>query len=328
MAARFAVSLLAALLQVIPPALAIVAHDIEYEIDGLIFEGYIAYDEAWILDPQPGVMVVHNRDGVQETEKLRARELAERGMVGFAVDVLGKDCRGDPCARDEVARLRAHPTELRYRAREGLAVLARQEFADSSRLGANGYCFGGMLVLEMARAGMGVAGVASFHGQLVPLTGDTTIPQHINVQVHTGDEDPITANDLDGMNDEMRSAGLDYWASYIYGNCAHSWTDPMSGAYRQREGDESHEIMYGFYKDVFSKRHHGGGGHVVRHMVNETEHIRPLMQPSAHSPLARELARRKALEAELSQAQAVIAQLQGALNTTQQQHHHHHYRHH
>jgi hypothetical protein len=40
-------------------------------------------------------------------------------------------------------------------------------------------------------------------------------------KVHTGDLDPITANDLDDMNDEMRAAGLDYWGSFIYGNCAH-----------------------------------------------------------------------------------------------------------
>ena len=77
------------------------------------------------------------------------------------------------------------------------------------------------MVLEMARVGQAVDGVVSFHGGLVPLTGDTTIPAGINVQVHTGDEDPITANDLQAMNTEMRTAGLDYWASFIYGNCAH-----------------------------------------------------------------------------------------------------------
>ena len=212
---------LALLLAAAAPSLAIVARDIEYEIDGEIYEGYIAYDELWLLDPRPGVMVVHNRDGVEETEKLRARELAERGFVGFAVDMLGKGCRGDPCGRDAVARLRADPALLRFRAAEGLAVLAGQLFTNEAQLGANGYCFGGTVVLEMARVGQAVDGVVSFHGGLVPLTGDTTIPAGINVQVHTGDEDPITANDLQAMNTEMRTAGLDYWASFIYGNCAH-----------------------------------------------------------------------------------------------------------
>jgi hypothetical protein len=45
------------------------------------------------------------------------------------------------------------------------------------------------------------------------------------------------------MNDEMRAAQLNYWGSFIYGNCAHGWTDPNSGAYRQREGEEAHDIM-------------------------------------------------------------------------------------
>ena len=40
------------------------------------------------------------------------------------------------------------------------------------------------------------------------IAGATAIPASIGVQVHTGDLDPITENDLDDMNEEMRSAGL------------------------------------------------------------------------------------------------------------------------
>ena len=48
-----------------------------------------------------------------------------------------------------------------------------------------------------------------------------------------GDLDPITANELPSLEDEVREAGLVRWGTYNYGNCAHSWTDPSSGAYRE-----------------------------------------------------------------------------------------------
>jgi len=209
------------------------------------------YDTDWT--DAPAVIVVHQWLGLGDTEKMHARDLAARGVVGFAIDMYGAGCRGQPCGPDMATFLRVeNPQELRRRAGRGLEVLKGKEFVDVSSLGANGYCFGGTVVLEMARAGMDLGGVVSFHGGLVPLLGDSSIPPNIAVQVHTGDLDPITENDLDDMNEEMRSSQLEYWASFIYGNCAHGWTDPASAVYRQREGEEAHEIMFGFYPEVFN----------------------------------------------------------------------------
>lgn len=40
-------------------------------------------------------------------------------------------------------------------------------------IGAIGFCFGGMAVLDMARHNMGVKSVVSFHGSLTPIPNDT-----------------------------------------------------------------------------------------------------------------------------------------------------------
>ncbi len=45
-------------------------------------------------------------------------------------------------------------------------VLNEHALSDAERLGAIGYCFGGALVLNMARMGMGLRAVVSFHGAL------------------------------------------------------------------------------------------------------------------------------------------------------------------
>jgi hypothetical protein len=89
-----------------------------------------------------------------------------------------------------------------------------------------------------------------------------------------------------------------------------SWTDPSSAAYRQREGDDSHAIMYDFYDGVFGNETKRAFHGAVRHMANEAEHVAPLMQPSAGTPLAQERARRAALEAELARARALIGSTQ------------------
>ena len=85
-----------------------------------------------------------------------------------------------------------------------------------------------------------------------PLVGDSAIPQSIAVQVHTGDLDPITENELPQLEQELRDAELSRWGTYNYGNCAHGWTDPNSNNYREREGTEAHDSMFVFYGQIFS----------------------------------------------------------------------------
>jgi dienelactone hydrolase len=173
----------------------IVEETLRYALtDEITAEGFIVYDTEWTS--APGVLIVHQWQGLGTTEQQHARDLARRGMVGFAADLYGEGCRGQPCGPQMAGFLREHPVEMRARAQRSLQVLTDQAFVNGAQVGANGYCFGGTVVLEMARASMPLAGVVSFHGGLLPLIGDTTIPQDIAVQVHTGDLDPITANEL------------------------------------------------------------------------------------------------------------------------------------
>ena len=61
----------------------------------------------------------------------------------------------------------------RGRINTALDTLRKQEAVglDADRLGAIGFCFGGAMVLELARSGTGLGGVVSFHGSL-----DTSMP--------------------------------------------------------------------------------------------------------------------------------------------------------
>ena len=221
----------------------------------IIAEGFLAYDDAWeYRSSMPAVIVLHQWMGLGSTERLCARELAARGYVGFAADVYGKDCRGRPCGPDMSSFLSARPAELRTRAARGLAWLTSQSFVNSSAVTANGYCFGGGVALEMARAGMRLAAVVTFHGTLAPLGGGGNISSSVAVQIHTAEQDPITQNQLPAAEAELRAAGCEVDV-HIYGHCNHAWTDPNSAdRYRPRQAAASHQSMFSFLDAIFGNR--------------------------------------------------------------------------
>src|SRR3954469_25471460 len=118
------------------------------------------------LARRPGVLVVHGGAGLDQHAKGRADRMAGLGYVAFACDMYGDGIAGD---RDRImatiAELRADRSLLVGRATAGLDQLAAHRLVNGT-LGAVGYCFGGMTVLESARAGMPLAGAVSVHGTL------------------------------------------------------------------------------------------------------------------------------------------------------------------
>jgi dienelactone hydrolase len=273
-----------------------------------VCEGFLAFDTSIVVDA-PGVAIIHQWQGLGSTEKQHARDLAAKGYVGFAVDMYGAGCRGQPCGPDTSRWLRENPEELRARAQRGLEVLVEQPVVNSELLGANGYCFGGTVVLEMARAGLPLVGVSSFHGGLLPLTGDTAIPEQIAVQVHTGDLDPITEDELPSLEQELRDAELLRWGTYNYGNCAHGWTDPNSNNYREREGTEAHDSMFVFYSQIFTGPDATNTGQRnVSVTAGFAEGHRAALGYVGVSPLA-------AAQADLASAREEIAELRAQLKT-------------
>jgi dienelactone hydrolase len=210
----------------------------------------------------PGVLIAHQWMGLGATERTRARELAREGFVAFALDVYGVGCRDRPCGPETMAALNSDPEELRRRALSGLAQLTSVPGVDPRAIGANGYCFGGTTVLELARTGAALQGLVTFHGGLAPLDADSLLPPQdpsadsgstMAVQIHTGDLDPITHNDLAPLVSELRAAGVTNWQTMVYGECAHGWTDPANGSYKAREGAEAHRTMLRFYADLFQR---------------------------------------------------------------------------
>jgi dienelactone hydrolase len=232
---------------------------VDYKDGDAVLEGYLAYDDA-AHGKRPGVLVVHQWKGLGDYEKKRAEMLAKMGYVVFAADIYGKGIRPrDPKeAGREAGKYKSDRALLRRRVQAGLSVLEKNPMADTKRIAAIGYCFGGTTVIELARSGAGIAGIVSFHGGL-----DSPAPRDgLNIKCRVlalqGADDPfVPAKDIAAFEDEMRQAKVD-WQLVKYGGAVHSFTDwnmkpgMMDGAvYNERADRRSWEDMKQFFAEIF-----------------------------------------------------------------------------
>ncbi|MDA8095310.1 MAG: dienelactone hydrolase family protein [Betaproteobacteria bacterium] len=241
---------------------------VEYRQQATVLEGFLAYEKRG-PGRRPGILVVHEWNGVGRHVKERAEQLARLGYVAFAADLYGKGVRPDNPA-DAAATANIYKNDrvlLRARVRAGLEELCRQENVDPARIAAIGYCFGGMAALELARSGADLKGVVSFHGAL-----DTPTPQdakniHAKVLALHGADDPwVPPAQVAQFEEEMRTGNVD-WQLVKYAKAVHSFTnreagdDPTRGAAYNADADRrSWEHMKSFFSEIFAESKPGDGG--------------------------------------------------------------------
>jgi dienelactone hydrolase len=204
-------------------------HDVDYRCEEVNLRGYLAWNES--AEPRPGVLVFHEGLGLGEFAMERARRLAGLGYVALAADMFGerRQARNLQEVTTLVGGLRAEPTRLRARGRAALETLAALPQVDAQRLVAIGFCFGGSVVLELARAGADLKAVVSFHGVLATKMPAVTGGVKASVLVLTGADDPLAPPDqVADFENEMRAAAVRDWQVISYGNTLHGFTNPAA----------------------------------------------------------------------------------------------------
>jgi dienelactone hydrolase len=200
----------------------------EYTHEGLLFIGTLAIPPG--IGPHPGVLVMHDGQGVGEFVCRRAQALAAAGYVALATDMFGGGKRyRDPAESTPVVMaLRQDGRRLRERLVATYNAFKTLPEVDATRIGAIGYCFGGQCVLELARSGTDAKAVVSFHGTLG--TYQRSLPGAIRAKalVLTGALDPfVPPKDVDAFQKEMTEAGAN-WQMTIYSQGKHGFTDPIA----------------------------------------------------------------------------------------------------
>jgi dienelactone hydrolase len=219
--------------------------------------GYVTWDET-ITGPRPGILISHAWAGLSEYECAKAREFADMGYVGFAVDNYGSGRLG--ANNDENAALMTPFIENRARLRKrllaGLHAMKDLPLVDSARCAAMGYCFGGLCALDIARAGADVRGVISVHGLLRGTDDLKNEPIGAKVLVLHGAADPMVSDEeCSAFVAEMNDANVD-WQMHVYGRTLHAFTNPEAddvafGVKYNADADRrSSQAMSNFFEEV------------------------------------------------------------------------------
>jgi len=241
---------------------AIVEKNVEYSAQGIVLKGFIAYNDN-IQGKRPGILVVHEWWGLNDYARKRVRMLAQLGYTALAVDMYGD------------GKLAMHPDEAGKFAGEimnnfdvGKArflsaeeFLKKQPTVDPSRIGAIGYCFGGGVVLNMARQGADLLAVASFHGNLQAVQPAEPGMVKAEIRVYTGGSDKLVPPEaVEAFKKEMMDAKADYTVT-VYPEALHSFTSPdatklgkkynLPMAYNKKADKESWQDMQKFFALAF-----------------------------------------------------------------------------
>jgi dienelactone hydrolase len=249
------------------PALAEIKHrEIPYQSsDGTRLIGYYAWDDN-IKGRRPGIIVVHEWWGLNNYARRRANELAALGYAALAIDMYGdgKHTEHKAEAMEMMHGAAADSKISMARAQAGLDLLKAQTEVDPGKLAAIGYCFGGKIVLDMARQGMELAGVASFHGVLGTAAPAQKGVIKARVLVLNGEADQfIPASDITAIKKEMKEAGANFtFVSYPDAKHAFTSTDAdrlgkengMDIGYNAKADKASWKKMQGFFNSLFTSR--------------------------------------------------------------------------
>jgi dienelactone hydrolase len=222
------------------PSAGVVGAEIEYSVGDVACRGYLARPDD--DGAHPGVLVIHDWLGVTDYVRMRADMLARLGYVAFAADVYGADTRPSPSEAATVAGGYYRDRPLwRERVSGGFERLLAESHVDPTRTAAVGYCFGGSAALELARTGVDLDAVVSFHGGLP--TGADGEAERIRAKllVLRGASDPVIPDSaVVEFQDEMRTAPNLDWQLTTYSGAMHAFTLPDADS--PEHGSQYHPV--------------------------------------------------------------------------------------
>lgn len=242
----------------------IITQSVTYSVDNQNFKGYIAYDNKY-KTPRPGIIVVHEWWGHNDYSRKRARMLAEAGYSAISLDMYGDGKQAshpkDANMFSKVLKQNLDLAEKRFMA--AYKLLQNQPQTDKKQMAAIGYCFGGGIVLAMARRGVELEGVVSFHGSLGE--GAPAKPGAVKgrVLVLNGAADPfVKPQQIEAIKKEMKEAKVDF--EFVnYPDAKHAFTNPTADnfgnkfkiplAYNKKADEQSWKKMRKFFDEVFKQ---------------------------------------------------------------------------
>ena len=208
---------------------AIQTREIQYTAaDGSTLMGYFAAPES--TQAVAGIIVAPEWWGRNEYTEQRARELAEHGYAALAIDMYGnKNITTDAKqAYEWMMQTFSDAETIDTRSQAGLAALIDQPEVDATRLAAIGFCYGGKVVLDLARSGAALKAVATFHATLTPKAPAELGKVKAEILVLHGELDSmVTLDDVANFKEEMFAAQVPHEV-IIFEDAKHGFSNPLA----------------------------------------------------------------------------------------------------
>lgn len=209
--------------------ISIQTREIQYNTaDGQRLVGYFAAPSS--QTPHAGIIVAPEWWGRNEYTEQRARELAEHGYAALAIDMYGdKNVTTDAKqAYEWMMQTFADADTIVNRAQAGLDTLAAQPEVNPTQLAAIGFCYGGKVVLDLARSGAPLKAVATFHATLAPKAPAVEGQIQGEILVLHGELDSmVSLDDVASFREEMHAAKVDHEV-IIFEDAKHGFSNPLA----------------------------------------------------------------------------------------------------
>jgi len=221
---------------------------VNYSVNGENFEGYYISPAK----DAPLILLVHDWDGLTDYEVKRAQMLNDLGYSVFALDMFGKGVRPTETADKKKLTGDLYADRERMRALlNGAVDAARSKGANVDNAVAIGYCFGGAVVLELARSGADFKGFVTFHGGLTTPDGQDYSNTKGNVLVLHGTADTaVTMKDFASLAVQLEKAGVPH-EMITYSGAPHAFTVFGSPRYHETADKKSWERFKGYLRETF-----------------------------------------------------------------------------
>ena len=202
------------------------SEEVTYKAGDRTLVGYVAWD-ANREGPRPGILVVHQWWGHSDYVRKRANMLAELGYTALALDMYGKGryARHPDDAMKFMNETISNIDVAKERFKAAYEVLQKHGTTNPDDIAAIGYCYGGAVVLHMARFGFDLDGAVSFHGMLATEAPAQKGAIKGKILVLHGEADPmVPPEQAEGFKKEMDTAEVDY--TFVgYPGAKHAFTD-------------------------------------------------------------------------------------------------------
>ncbi|HLP22189.1 MAG TPA: dienelactone hydrolase family protein [Chitinophagales bacterium] len=206
--------------------MAIKEETITYTADTVAMNGLVAYNEN-DTTKRPVVLIVHEWWGQTDYVKNRARQLAALGYLAMAVDIYGNGKTAE--TPDEAKALAMpfyqNPQMAKQRFDAAVEKIKTYPVADTDNIAAIGYCFGGGLLLNVARLGEDIKGVVSFHGSLLGTPADKNLLKAEILVCHGEADKFVLETEVAAFKKQMDSIGAHYTFK-SYADATHAFTNP------------------------------------------------------------------------------------------------------